>query len=35
MDFTNTLAHNEEDLPDEDFYYDVEESVEERFKHSV
>ena len=35
MDFTNALDHNEEDLQDEDFYCYVEESVKERFKHSV
>ena len=37
MDFTNTLANNEEDLQDEDFYYDEEDSVEEceLFKHNV
>ena len=29
MDFTNTLANNEEDLQDKDFYYDEEHSVEE------
>ena len=31
MDFTNTLANTEEDLQDEDFYYDEEGSV---FKHN-
>ena len=37
MDFTNALPHNEEDLQDEDFYYDEEDSVEEceLFKHNV
>ena len=37
MDFTNTLANNEEDLQDEDFYYDEEGRVEEceLFKHNV
>ena len=29
MDFTNTLANNEEDLQDEDFCYDEEDSIEE------
>ena len=37
MDFTNTLANNEEDLQDEDFYYNEDDSVEEceLFKHNV
>ena len=37
MDFTNALANNEEDLQDEDFYYDEEDSVEECeiFKHNI
>ena len=37
MDFTNASANNEEDLQDEDFYYDEEDSVEEweLFKHNV
>ena len=37
MAFTNALPNNEEDLQDEDFYYDEENSVEEceLFKHNV
>ena len=37
MDFANALANNEEDLQDEDFYYDQEDSAEEceLFKHNV
>ena len=29
MDFTNALANDEEDLKDEDFYHDGEDSVEQ------
>ena len=37
MDSTNALTNNEEDLQDEDFYYDEEGSVEEckLFEHNV
>ena len=37
MDFTNALANNEEDLLDEDFYYDEEDTVKEceLFKHNA
>ena len=37
MGFTNSLANNEEDLQDEGFYYNEEDSVEEceHFKHNA
>ena len=37
MGFANSLANNEEDLQDEGFYYNEEDSVEEceHFKHNA